>query len=439
MPVGQQSIGLPLPTASRWSIPSNLAFMDSQVIATVAVRLLIVAGGFVSSVLTARLLSPAGRGEYFLVVTLAQTLAQFGNFGLQSSNTYFVARDRSLAGALLANSLATAIVAGGVGSLVVILVLKAAGGASADSRLWFAAVLAPATLFYMLGTNLLVGLKRIGAFNVFQLGSNYGVLLCLVGAAALGAGSAGFLAASAFAWTVVSLCLLMTLWKEAAGRVRIAPDVFSEGFRYALKAYVATLCGFLVVRSNVFLLSALHGSAQVGFYSVASQIADIMGILPQSMALVLFPTLVTATEGRFRTTLRNMQIVAVLLAVGCAMVGWLAEPFVATVFGPKFHATVPLLRWMLPGVFFLGLTSILSQYLAAAGFPISLVAIWIAGSGVSAGLGWLLIPLHSSVGAAVALSITHFGIFVAILCLSLMHARRNRAADAVLVEEGAIP
>jgi hypothetical protein len=33
------------------------------------------------------------------VVTLAQTLAQFGNLGLRSSNTFFVARDRSLAGA----------------------------------------------------------------------------------------------------------------------------------------------------------------------------------------------------------------------------------------------------------------------------------------------------------------------------------------------------
>ena len=219
MSVSQQAIGLPLPAASRWSISSPVAFVDPQVIATVAVRLLIVAGGFVSSVLTARLLSPAGRGEYFLVVTLAQALAQFGNFGLQSSNTYFVARDRSLTGALLANSLAIAMVAGGVGSVAVILVLKAAGGASGDSRLWFAAIIAPATLFYMLGTNLLVGLKRIGTFNRFQLGSNYGVLLCLVGAAVLGTGSAGFLAASALGWTLVSCCLLVVLRKEAAGHV----------------------------------------------------------------------------------------------------------------------------------------------------------------------------------------------------------------------------
>jgi hypothetical protein len=37
-------------------------------------------------------------------------------------------------------------------------------------------------------------------------------------------------------------------------------------------------------------------------------------------------------------------------------------PFIEFVFGAKFLGTVPLLRLMLPGVFFLGLTSVLSQY-----------------------------------------------------------------------------
>src|SRR6185295_16698317 len=87
-PMTLPSIELTLPAPSRWRLPSLSSLVESSVVATVAVRLLIVAGGFVSSVITARLLSPAGRGEYFLVVTLAQTLAQFGNLGLQSSNTY---------------------------------------------------------------------------------------------------------------------------------------------------------------------------------------------------------------------------------------------------------------------------------------------------------------------------------------------------------------
>ena len=414
--------------------------IGGPVVATVAARLLIVAGGLVSSVLTARWLSPSGRGEYFLIVTLAQTLAQFGNFGLQSSNTYFVARDRSLRGPLLANSIWIAVGVGGVGSLIVILALEMMGAASGGGRLWFAALLAPATLFFMFGTNLLVGLKRIGTYNKFQLGSNYGVLLCLVVAAALGAGPRGFVAASTLGWTAVSVALVVALRRGSSASLGFNRPVFREGFRYSLNAYIVTLCGFLVLRSNVFILSALRGPEQVGYYSIASQIADIMGILPQSMALVLFPTLITTEEGRLRTTLRHMMIVGMLLAAGCGIVGILAEPFVRAVFGQKFLAAVPLLRWMLPGVFFVGLTSVVSQYLAASGFPASLVAVWMAGSAAAAGLGWVLIPGSSGAGAAIAVSLTHAGIFIAVLGLSVAHSRRHLAESRItnIVPDGAI-
>ena len=55
-------IALPVRTgaSSRMSMISSI---DRQMIATVGVRLLIVAGGLVSSVVTARWLSPSGRGE----------------------------------------------------------------------------------------------------------------------------------------------------------------------------------------------------------------------------------------------------------------------------------------------------------------------------------------------------------------------------------------
>lgn len=424
------TISLPAAPARASRFATLLGAIDRDVVAMIAVRFAIVAAAGISSVVTARYLTPSQRGQYFLVYTLAQTLAQFGNVGLHSSNTFLVARDRSLAGALLANSLWVSLAAGTLGTALVFAVLRATGGALAGDGIWFVAALAPATLFYLLGVNLLVGLKRIASYNTFQLASNYVVLLCLIVAALLGAGPAGFLAACATGWILVSGCLAITLGRGTAGTLAFRPDVFREGFRFALKAYVATLCGFLIARGNVFLLSGLTSSAQVGYYSVASQISDVMGILPQSMALVLFPALVTATSGRFRTTMRHMAVVGALMAIGCFAVALLAEPFVRAVFGERFLPTVPMLRWMLPGVFFVGLTAIPSQYLAASGFPVSVVGVWIAGSAIALLLGRLLIPVMSGVGAAMALSVTHGAVFAAILSLSLIHARRHSAALA---------
>jgi O-antigen/teichoic acid export membrane protein len=334
-----------------------------------------------------------------------------------------------------------AIAAGTLGTAVVVLTLRITGGAMVGGGIWFAAALAPATLFYLLGVNLLVGLKRIASYNAFQLASNYVVLLCLVAAALLGAGPAGFLAACATGWIFVSGCLAITLGRGTTGSLAFRPDVFGVGFRFALKAYVAAACSFLIVRGNVFLLSALKTSTDVGYYSVASQISEVIGILPQSMALVLFPTLITATTGRFRTTMRQTVIVGAFLAIGCVAMGLLAEPFIRAIFGERFLPAVPILRWMLPGVFFVGLAAIPSQYLAASGYPVSLVAIWFCGTAMALSLGRLAIPALSGIGAAMALSVTHGAVFAAIFSLSVLHARRTHvllADPQTLSVEGVI-
>jgi len=421
----ENALTWPAAEPRRSRLAAVIDSVDRHVVTTILVRLAIVAGGLLSSVITARWLSPAGRGEYFLVVTLAQLLAQFGNLGLQSSNTYLVARNRSLTGSLLANSIWVSVVVGGAGSAAVILF----GHGAAGGRIWLAALLAPATLFFMLGTNLLVGLQRIAAFNAFQFASNFGVLLCLIAAAAIGAGPTGFLVASTGGWTLIAAALVRSLARGSERRIGFDAAVFSDGFRFALKAYVATACGFLIVRSNVFLLGSLVGTEQVGYYSVATQVADVIGILPQSIALVLFPTLITAKNGQFRATLKQLAIVGVLLAAGCGVVALAAEPFLRIVFGPRFLATVPILRWMLPSAFFLGLTSVQSQYLAARGFPVSLVGLWIGGSVMAVGLGRVLIPSGSGIGAAMALSATHAVMFAGVLALSVLAARRSSAIE----------
>jgi O-antigen/teichoic acid export membrane protein len=330
------------------------------------------------------------------------------------------------------------LVAGCVGAVFALVLMTSMGGSAVNGRLWMAVLLAPATLFYLLGTNLLMGLKKVDTFNKVQLGSNYGVLLCFVVAGAAGAGPTGFLAAHVLGWVAASWLLLRRLRRESPGSLRFDREVFGEGFRYALKAYVATLCGFLVVRTNVYLLSGLSGAEQVGYYSVAAQMGEVMGILPQSIALVLFPTLVTARSGKLRTTFLNMAAVALAMGIACVGVGLFADGFVTLVFGTTFLPTASLLRWMLPGIFFLGLTSVLSQYLASCGFPTSLVVVWIGGEVLAAALGWMLIPTYSATGAAIALSIAHTAIFAGVLGVSLGYARRGSLlVGAQVLPEGA--
>src|SRR5437588_9758412 len=69
-------------------------FLFAQRVAgTFLVRVALVAIGFLTSIATARLLGPYGRGIYGAAIVLVTLASQFGNLGLHVSNTFYVAAD----------------------------------------------------------------------------------------------------------------------------------------------------------------------------------------------------------------------------------------------------------------------------------------------------------------------------------------------------------
>jgi O-antigen/teichoic acid export membrane protein len=392
--------------------------LDPGVVVVVGTRCLGIAVGIVSSVITARYLQPAGRGEYFVALTAAQLLAQFGNLGLHSSNTYFLARERGLFAGLLANSVWVSFL---VMPLMAAMLISAApaglfGALSFSGRLFVVSV-APFMVFSVLGGGLMVGLNQVTSFGFMQPLNATLILLFMLVAASVHAGPNGFLAASAAGWIAAVAVMLWLLYRQTSGAVAFRREIFGSTFGYSTKAYLATLAGFIVLRLNVFTLHAMSGAEQVGYYSVASQIADTLGILPQSTALVLFPRLAACKTGQLKMMMRDALRIGAVLALACAAVWLLASPAIRLAFGARFAPAVPVLRAMLPGVLLLGVMSIVSQYLAANDFPVSLVAAWLTAGVSTAVLGRPLVARYGAVGAAATLSIVYAGLLTALLVL----------------------
>jgi O-antigen/teichoic acid export membrane protein len=108
------------------------------------------------------------------------------------------------------------------------------------------------------------------------------------------------------------------------------------------------------------------------------------------------------------------------MLVGCALAGILAPYLIPWLMGQPFRPAVPIFLWLLPGVLFLSVITVLSQYLAALGFPWTLPGVWFTGIITLVAGGIPLIEQYGAAGASISISLAYFVVVVgiSILCLS---------------------
>lgn len=378
--------------------------MNKQIAWTLLVRILLIAAGFVSSVITARFLGPEGRGVFFYWTTLAALAIQFGNLGLHSSNTYYLAKGRARLSALAANSLWVSIIGGGVLGGLLTLSLWLMDGALQDKwpLLLPALLMIPSGLYFLLGTNLLVAEGRIGAYNGFELASRYlGLAAILFAAWHWRTPQALLIIMSVVA---VLMCLPLYRYLQALdGGGKGSMRLIREGFGYALRAYLVAAIGFAVLRLNALLLERYMDAATLGTWSIAAQLLDVIIVIPSTIALVLLPRIMRSDQP-YQLMQPQLRLVALVLALVCVVAVWLGKDVIMLAYGERFAGAYAMLLWGLPGAFALGLISILSQYLASEGIPVALVWIWLTGLVLELTLAIWLIPSHGGAGAMISLS-----------------------------------
>lgn len=399
--------------------------LNKAVFFTFATRILIIAAGFLSSMVTARVLGPEGRGVYFFGITLAMMISQFGNLGLHSSNTFYVAKNNELFPRLGANSLWITI---GV-SLMGIVVAGAVYAFGFFPEIEFsvfilASCLGGFSLFFLLGTNLLVGIEKFTLFNGMQILSNSFSFIAILLAGFFAWNASGFLSAALVSAFLTSLILFYFLNRFQRIPLSFDRPLFRQGISYAFRAYLISFLGFLVLRSNVLILQAFSGPQELGYFSIATQITDSVGIFPMAVATVLFPALVKDDKKRFGTMVKNMLGVGGVMIILCVIAALLASPFINLAFGSAYVSAIDMLYFMLPGTFFLGLTAVVSQYLASIGFPIQVIIIWGLSFALVLGLGIVFIPEYGGQGAAIIFSTVYAFVFLLELLLAI--SKRNQ-------------
>lgn len=387
--------------------------INKTLIYSFATQFVILVSAFLTSIYTAYYLGPAGRGEYFFITTLSTLVVQFGCLGMQTSNIYLISKSEQALGALTSNVIWISIVIGSLSALAIYITLKILHHPVVGIE--FIAILGPATLFYLLGVNLLIAMNKIKLFNVFQIGTSIILGLVLLTCGLLGLGIKAFLMSTSILWVVISIILVYVISRSASIPFQFDFSYFRQGFSYSMKVYTVSLFAALVFKGNIFILSKFSSVTVLGYYSVASQICDALVIFPKTYSLLLLPNLIKRQDNSWEKTKTSLYWSTVILAFVYLFVALVARWVIPIIFGSQFSPAITILLWMLPSSFFLGIVSIASQFLAAHNFPKILVSFWIIGFLLLIAFSMVLIPIYSGEGGAMALSAASFLILIMVL------------------------
>lgn len=423
-----------LTVASRRRFSTHIAW-------TFAARLLMTVNSVGAGIIVARLLGAEGLGALAVINVAVATVVQLGQFGLPSANTYFIAQDerRYLVPAAM-NSLLFALAGGCVLALGLILLAQGQPGLFGNissSLIIVAAVSIPFQLLTLLGLNIFLASGRIDRFNQLDvLGQSFVLVNALVALIVLGAGLRALVSLNTAATILVSLLIVLLIGRYIAAReTKFAwrPDfnLFREMMKYGIKFHVSTLSGLLIFRADLLVVNHFRGAAEAGVYSVASQVAMMLMVLPGVIATLLFPRVTAEQETRVELTCRVTRHTTFVMLMVC-LLSVPASFLLPVLYGAAFADVTGQLLILLPGVFLIGIESVLVQYFNAAGLPVAIPLFWLATLALNLALTFALVPTFGARGAALASTLSYAVIFALVALYFRARARRS-LAEAFLI------
>jgi O-antigen/teichoic acid export membrane protein len=388
---------------------------------TFVTRLLMIVNSVAAGIIVARLLGVTGVGELAVINVSVATLVQLGSFGLPSANTFFIAQDSSRLRTAAINSLIFALILGSLLAVGLVLAarLRPAWFASVSPELLsVAAISIPFQLLSLIGLNILLAVGRVKEFNLFDLaGQSFVLINALVAIVVLHRGLTSLVTLNTTASIVV--CLVIAISIAMAGRKllergsswRADLSLLSLMMRYGIKFHISILAGALIFRADLLVVNHYRGAAEAGVYSVASQMATMLMLLPSVIATLLFPRVTAEQDKLGETTCLVTRHTAFVMFLCCLA----AVPFsflLPVLYGSAFYESTFQLLILIPGVYLVGLQSVLVQHFNAMGLPRSIPVFWLVTLIVNVVLVFALVPSVGARGAAVASTISYSLIFV---------------------------
>lgn len=389
--------------------PPREGSLVKAAVAVAGTRALLVVIGTVVSIVIARALGPAGRGQYAFAVAIAATAVSLAHLSVEQSQVYLTSTGtalRRLAGNALALSAGLGAIAMSIIALGCFLIGYPSTDLWSDGPLLLALAGIPLNIAVLYTNGLLVLAGRTDLLNRGMLlaGVAQGSLIVLF--AVTGTLTVTVVVAAWLLNAALPLCVALPALRP---RLRdaswtLARSELATGLRY--HGGLASL--YLLLRADVLLIAALRGDRDLGLYALAVAIIELTNIATDAVATVVVRRQVSATmEESAKLTARVIGLTTVLAAAAVLALVAAAPLLVPLLYGGDFRGAVPALYALAPGVLALAAVRSAGGYLIRLNKPWTTTWLALAALVVNVLGNLLLIPPLGIVGAGVASSVAY--------------------------------
>jgi O-antigen/teichoic acid export membrane protein len=217
--------------------------------------------------------------------------------------------------------------------------------------------------------------------------------------------------AAAAAYTAVVL-------RRRIGRAGPSATEHSLGFlmreqlHFGGRSSLATLAGYINLRIDVFLISALLGPRMLGIYTLAVSTGEMLWSISLPVIWAALENIAGDTFAEAAKLAAGLMRSVVALQVALGIVLFIAGPWlIVHVYGAAFAGAGTALRILLPGLVVYAVETFLGYFiLVQVKRPLLLFAVQGSSAVVCAGLTLLLLGRFGINGAAAATTVTYMGV-----------------------------
>ncbi|AKB53768.1 MULTISPECIES: oligosaccharide flippase family protein [Methanosarcina] len=374
---------------------------------------------FVSGVLLARWLGPAGRGAFTALLVYPAILISLLSLGMRQATVYYLGKQKYSESDIVGVTLLLLISSSIIGVLTSVAIISYTKNPDYNLMLILLASLTiPADLTINYFTGILIGKQQINKFNkVMYLVPIINFVLITFLVFFIKLDILGAVLATLIAKIVLAIYALLSINSEYSLKIcwksEIITKMVSIGFIYAFSLFILNLN----YRVDIIILERLSNVTEIGQYTIGVGFAELLWQLPTAFGLVIFAYSANSkNSNKFSQDIAKMvRIIFPVVLIGSVFLYFASGYIIPFLYGEEYIPSIRMLKILLPGIVMMSFFKIINMDLAGRGKPDITIKLFLPAVLINIVLNIILIPDFGGCGAAFASTISYTLASVSIL------------------------